>query len=190
MLPVLSTTRLTLVPISEEHLEFALALDTNADVQRYIMGKPSTRDEVIASHKRRIELTSTSQPPRGLWVGSINDGTTPVGLWMLIPSHLDNAETEAELGYRLLPQFWKKGFASEGSLAVLEYAFEKQGLKRLTGLAMRQHEATRSTLVRLGFTYVGDVPTETPLDHPEYEELDAMYELTAEQWAARTSIAT
>ena len=188
MLPTLSTARLTLVPIAEEHLDFEIGLDTDPDVQRYIMGKPSTRDEVIASHKRRIELTSSSNPPRGLWVGSIDNGTTPVGLWMLIPSHSENADTEAELGYRLLPQFWKKGYASEGSLAVLEYAFATQGLKRMTALTMRAHSATRATLVRIGFTYKGDVPTVTPLDHPEYEGLDALYELTAEQWETKRLI--
>ncbi|KAK2598149.1 hypothetical protein QQS21_005700 [Conoideocrella luteorostrata] len=189
MLPTLSTQRLTLVPVSDEHLHFEIELDTNPEVQRYIMGKPSTHDEVLASHKRRVELTSSSQPPRGLWVGSVDNGSTPIGLWMLIPAHTADPEAEAELGYRLLPQYWKQGFASEGSSAVLEYAFATQGLKRMTGLSMRAHAATRATLTRLGFTYVGDVPTDTPLDHPEYEGLDALYELTAEQWAANRSTA-
>ena len=51
-------------------------------------------------------------------------------------------------------------------------------------LSMRMHAATRKTLERLQFAYVWDVPTETPEDHPEYEELDALYELSAERWAA------
>ncbi|KAJ3497852.1 hypothetical protein NLG97_g1574 [Lecanicillium saksenae] len=183
MLPKLSTGRLTLVPLSDEHIPFEIEMNSNPDVQRYIMGRPATREEILASHRRCIAMNS-QQPPRGCWIGFFNG--TPIGEWMLLPS-TENPGSEAELGYRLMPTYWKQGFASEGASAVLRYAFEVQRLQRMTGLTMRMYAATRATLERVGFVYVGDVPTETPVDHPEYEELDAMYELTAEQWAAHKS---
>ncbi|KAJ3497663.1 hypothetical protein NLG97_g1725 [Lecanicillium saksenae] len=183
MLPTLSTERLTLVPLSDEHLPFEMVINADPQVQRYIMGRPATRDEIVASHARCLAMAAR-QPPRGVWVGSLRDTDTPVGLWALIPAEGDGAEREAELGYRLLPAYWHKGLASDGGLAVLEYAFASQKLRRMTALSMRMHTATRKTLERLGFVYVEDVPTETPQEHPEYEELDALYELPAERWAA------
>jgi [ribosomal protein S5]-alanine N-acetyltransferase len=34
-----------------------------------------------------------------------------------------NGETEIEIGYHLIPAFWKKGFATEAALAARDYAF-------------------------------------------------------------------
>jgi hypothetical protein len=49
----LQTERITLVPLADEHLEWEVELDSDFEVMRYLSGRASTREEVVASHARR-----------------------------------------------------------------------------------------------------------------------------------------
>ena len=168
MLPTLSTERLTLVPLTDQHLPFEIELDTNPDVMKYVTGQPRTEDEVLVAHAHRLSLPASS--PRGFWVGLLDD--KPIGLWMLLPTGTD---TEAELGYRLAPEAWHKGFATEGSFAVLRFAFGVLGLRKMRALAAEEHERTRRTLEGLGFRCVGR------------DGEDVLYEMTADEWRGSRS---
>jgi hypothetical protein len=50
----LHIARLTLVPLADEHLEWEVELDSDPEVMRYLSGRASSREEVEATHARRI----------------------------------------------------------------------------------------------------------------------------------------
>ena len=54
--PILRTARLLLVPLADRHLDLEVRLDSDAEVLRYISGRARSRDEVAASHARRMAL--------------------------------------------------------------------------------------------------------------------------------------
>lgn len=56
-----------------------------------------------------------------------------------------------ELGYRLLPQYWGQGLATEAGRAVMADARERLGLRRLIGLVHPDNLASVQVLSRLGF---------------------------------------
>mgnify|MGYP006403868525 CR=1 FL=1 len=60
---------------------------------------------------------------------------------------------EAELGYRLLPAFWKQGLATEAAKAVLPYAKSQLGLSRIVSLIHPDNEASKNVVKRLGFNW-------------------------------------
>ena len=181
MLPSLTTERIALQPLTDEtYLAMEIELDTSADVMRYITGNPRTEEQVMESHQRRLSLIRDS-PGRGYWVGLVEG--EPVGLWMLLPSK--KGGSEAELGYRLLPRFWRKGYASEGARAVLEYAFTKLGLSRVSAEAMAAHAGTRATLERLGLTFEGAVESESSQTSDGPKEDNVAYAITQDTWKSR-----
>ena len=45
----LHTERLTLVPLTDEHLEWEVELDSDPEVMRYLSGRASSREEVEAA---------------------------------------------------------------------------------------------------------------------------------------------
>jgi RimJ/RimL family protein N-acetyltransferase len=111
----LHSPRITLAPLSDEHLEYEIELDSDPEVMRYLgNGKARTRSEVEQLHRERLAVAALV-PGLGFWSGFI-DGAF-VGWWILEPpERLDVGprKGQAELGYRLLRRYWRRGLASEG----------------------------------------------------------------------------
>ncbi len=97
--------------------------------------------------------------------------------------HLDEAGHNGEIGYTLHPWARGNGYATEASLAILEYGFGVWGLHRFEASLDPRNEASRRVLERLGFRHegtliesfwLGDVVTD-----------DARYRLLRREWDER-----
>lgn len=82
--PTLHTARLTLAPLTDEHLELEVELDSDAEVMRYLTGRAVSRAEVERAHQRRI-AAARQVPGLGFWVGFDRDDF--IGWWILQPPH-------------------------------------------------------------------------------------------------------
>ncbi len=60
---------------------------------------------------------------------------------------------DVDIGYRLLPEYWGKGLATETSLAIMDYAKKTLGLERVIGLAMPENKASINVFPKLGMQY-------------------------------------
>jgi RimJ/RimL family protein N-acetyltransferase len=81
----------------------------------------------------------------------------------------DVSEGVYEIGFQICSKHWKRGFASEGTRAVMEYAFDKLGVSGLFAGHSRKNEASRHLLEKLGFRYSHDeYYAPTGLNHPSY----------------------
>lgn len=79
----LRTRRLRLVPLSDEHLEHEVELDSDPEVMRFLgNGRPRTRLEVERVHRQRLAVAS-AVPGLGFWIGML--GSEFVGWWLLQP---------------------------------------------------------------------------------------------------------
>jgi RimJ/RimL family protein N-acetyltransferase len=180
----LQTERIKLVPLTAEHLELEVELDSDAEVMRYLTGHARTRAQVLAAHEMRM-ATAAPVPGLGFWVGFVDEQF--VGWWLLEP--LGGAadgpvEGEAELGYRLLRRFWRQGLASEGSRELLRHAFEDLDIHRVSALTMTVNTGSRATMAAVDMTYVrtfhDDVNEE--LDGSELGAVE--YAITKDAWQA------
>jgi RimJ/RimL family protein N-acetyltransferase len=61
-----------------------------------------------------------------------------------------------ELGYRLIAGARGKGYAVEGSRAVIELAFADEGVELVWAHALRDNERSRRVMERLGMTHRED----------------------------------
>jgi RimJ/RimL family protein N-acetyltransferase len=96
-----------------------------------------------------------------------------------VPYFLPEVLPAVELGYRFNPDAWGHGYATEASVASLEYGFETVGLERI--IAIYHIENVRSGLVmqRLGMTIERDTV------HPESGDALRVYEIFRDAWRAR-----
>ena len=178
---ILRTDRLALVPLSDEHFELEVELDSDPEVMRFLTGQGRTREQVAAAHTMRL-ASAEAAPGLGFWVG-FADGQF-VGWWLLEPP--DRVEHrlvpgEAELGYRLLRRYWRQGFASEGCRELLRHAFDDLDLNRVFALTMTVNAASRATMAAVGMRYVrtffdDDGP-------PGIDQGGVEYEITRAEWA-------
>lgn len=180
----LRTDRIDLVPLSDEHLDYEVALDSDPEVMRFLTGAGRTRAQVEQAHAMRL---ATAEPVAGLgfWVGFVAEQF--VGWWLLEPTGwADEAivDGQAELGYRLLRRYWRQGLASEGSRELLRHAFEDLGLHRVCALTMAVNAASRATMVSAGLRYVRTFHDDFD-DGPAGSELgDVEYAITQQEWQA------
>jgi len=195
--PILRTARLLLVPLAERHLQLEIQLDSDPEVLRYIAGRARPRDEVVASHARRMALANKVDG-LGYWMAFGTDGggrgTTPperedegdfIGLMMLPPAHgpdQPDDPTVCDLGYRLVRRYWRQGLASEASRALLRHAFDAVGQSRVIAQAMAVNAGSRSVMEAIGMRYVRTYfrSWEDPLPGAELGEVE--YEMTREMW--------
>lgn len=182
----LQTERLRLVPLTDEHLELEVELDSDPEVMRYLTGDGRTRTQVMAAHEMRM-ATGQSVPGLGFWVGFA--GEHFVGWWLLEPPgwvEQNPIRGQAELGYRLLRRYWRQGFASEGARELLRHAFEDLGLDRVFALSMAVNTASRATMVSVGLQYVrpfhDDDDTRAAPAGSEFGDVE--YAITNDQWLA------
>ena len=169
---VLRTDRLLLEPLSDAHLEFEVELDGDPQVMRYLEPRPRTRAEVLARHRQRLAVAGQA-PGLGFWAGSV-DGVV-VGWWLLgLPERPDQgpAQGQAELGYRLLPRWWRQGLATEGAGELVRHAVADLGLRRVFAETMAVNAGSRAVLAAAGLRYVRTFhpDRETPLAGAEEDE--------------------
>jgi RimJ/RimL family protein N-acetyltransferase len=70
-----------------------------------------------------------------------------------------------EIGWRLAPQFWGRGLATEGAREVVGYAFDVAGLKSIVSFTAHANVRSRRVMEKLGMTRD---PAED-FDHPRIE---------------------
>ncbi|WP_225727412.1 MULTISPECIES: GNAT family N-acetyltransferase [unclassified Nocardia] len=181
----LHTPRIALVPLSDEHLEYEIELDAEPQVMRYLgTGQPRSRAEVERFHGRRMAVADRVDG-LGFWVGFV-DGDF-VGWWLLAPPDRPDqgpVAGQGELGYRLLPRYWRKGLASEGARELIRHGFADLGLARIFAETMAVNAASRATMNSVGLEYVRtfEQQWEEPIPGSEHGEVE--YAITRERWLA------
>jgi RimJ/RimL family protein N-acetyltransferase len=60
---------------------------------------------------------------------------------------------DVDIGYALLPEFCSQGYAFESASAVMLYASEKLGLKRVVAVTNADNKSSIRLLEKMGFKY-------------------------------------
>jgi RimJ/RimL family protein N-acetyltransferase len=185
---VLRSRRITLVPLSDEHFEYEVELETDPDVMRYLTGgRPRTRAEVEWHHRFRM-ASAERVPGLGCWVGFVEGRF--VGWWLLQPPERPDqgpVEGQGELGYRLAPRHWRKGLAGEGARALIRHGFSDLGLTRIFAETMAVNTASRATMASVGLEYTRTYQLEWDEPIPGTEQGEVEYAITRDRWLAQQS---
>ena len=149
--PTLDTGRLTLRAPNDQDYDSILRLGSDPEVMRYITyGKTQSPEEARKDLERRIQL---SRGKHGYWIAEEKYTKQFVGWFTLKP--LEN-QNDFEIGYRLLREHWGKGYATEGSKRLLQYAFHQLQLKKVLAIAMPENSASRRVMEKLGLKHRGN----------------------------------
>ena len=127
-------------------------LDSDPRVMRYIGdGKPAAR-EAVAQRLKRFLRYPTLYPDLGVWRASRRDNGAYIGWFAL---NYAGKTTDVEVGYRLLPEAWGRGFATEGASALVDYGFDDLGLRRIIGVTHPGNKASQRVLQKAGLEDAG-----------------------------------
>ncbi len=75
-----------------------------------------------------------------------------IGYCGIAVEQVDNVD-EPEIGYRLAPEFWRKGLATEAAAAVVKQGFRQFNLPYILGIVEPTNTASVRVLKKLGMKY-------------------------------------
>ncbi|GAA1314059.1 GNAT family N-acetyltransferase [Saccharothrix xinjiangensis] len=165
---ILETERLVLRPFTPSDVDLLVWLLGEPLVMRHIDdGKPVPRDRV-----EREVLPRVVGGGSGWWAAHERATGAFIG-WFELSAAGDGV---AELGYRLHPGSWGRGYATEGAKALVEHGFAA-GLTKVVATAMVVNTGSRRVLEKVGLRHVrtfhGDWPD--PVEGAEHGDVE--YEL-------------
>jgi RimJ/RimL family protein N-acetyltransferase len=150
--PVLVTERLALREFRPGDAEALYRLDSDPRVMRYIgNGSVGTRAAVVAAVTRSMRYYGT-YPGLGVWPAEDRVSGEFIG-WFCLKYVPDTVEVE--VGYRLAPSAWGRGYATEGARGVVRHGFTDLGLSRIIGLTHPDNAASQRVLRKAGLTDAG-----------------------------------
>ncbi|WP_274424569.1 GNAT family N-acetyltransferase [Chelativorans sp. YIM 93263] len=92
-----------------------------------------------------------------------------------------------EIGWRLVPEYWGKGYVSEAARAWLAFGFETLGLEEIVSFAVWNNTRSTAVMERIGMTAAPerdfDHPT-VPDTHPHLKR-HVLYRIAREEWQSR-----
>ena len=89
-----------------------------------------------------------------------------------------------EIGWRLAPEFWGNGYATEAGGELLRFGFEELDLAEIVSFAVRQNEPSMAVMHRLGMRHepAGDFDhPKVPDTHPHLKR-HVFYTLSRTDW--------
>lgn len=150
----IETERLILRDLLPEDDEGMFELDSDPVVHRYLGNKPVTTiaqsRDVIALVRRQYEETGI-----GRWATIEKKSGQFIG-WSglkFVKITENNHTNFYDVGYRLIPKFWGKGYATEAAKAALKYAFITMGVNEIIGTCHEENKASRSVLEKCGLQF-------------------------------------
>ncbi|MFE3858003.1 GNAT family N-acetyltransferase [Streptomyces griseorubiginosus] len=178
----LETERLRLRAFTEADVEDLVALDGDPEVMRFLTGgAPTPPDTIRTRTLPRLLHDHPGLGTRGYWAAEEKSTGTFLGWFEFRPLD-DTTPTVVELGYRLNKAAWGRGYATEGSRALIAKGFTDLGVERVTANTMTVNHRSRRVMEKSGLTYLRTFHTNWPDPIEGSEQGEVEYELTRAAW--------
>jgi RimJ/RimL family protein N-acetyltransferase len=128
--------------------------------------------------------TCSSRPGASGYAAAEERATGAFLGWFLFrpPRTDDPPPGEIELGYRLHRAAWGRGFATEGSRALVDRGFAELGVERVMATTMAVNAGSRRVMEKVGLRYVRTFAGEFDAPLPGSEHGEVEYALTRAEW--------
>ncbi len=156
----IETERLILRDVQEQDVDGMFELDSNTIVHQYLGKKP------IKTKQQAVEIIQfINQQYKELGIGrfaTIEKASGEFIGWSGLKLNVDKKEelngkqNFYDIGYRFLPRYWNKGYATESSKAILDFGFKKLKLKTICGAAEVENIASNRILQKIGLQFINE----------------------------------
>ncbi|GIH89849.1 GNAT family N-acetyltransferase [Planobispora siamensis] len=181
----LETDRMVLRRFTEADEDHLVELDGDPEVMRFINGgRPTPREEIrddvlpaFLGYYERFE-------GYGFWA-AVERSTGQFLGWFHFRPQKGDPPDQPELGYRLRRSAWGRGYATEGSRALIRKGFTELGVRRVVASTMTVNTGSRRVMEKSGLRLVRTFHQEWPEIIEGSEHGDVEYALDRESWEAR-----
>jgi RimJ/RimL family protein N-acetyltransferase len=181
----LETEHLILRKFAEADVDNLVELDSDPDVMHFVTGgRPTPREEILTDFLPAFLSYYERFSGYGFWAAVEKPAGEFLGWFHFRPAE-GGSPGEVELGYRLRKSAWGKGYATEGSRALIRKGFTELGVQRVLAETMAVHLASRRVMEKAGLTLTRTFHQPWPYVIEGDEHGDVEYALTQSDWAQR-----
>ena len=151
---IIETERLILRHWKTNDLENLIRLCQEPEVMRFF---PSLLDD--EQSKKLLDIFIQHQKDHEFVYFAVDDKSTNqfigfIGIkWQTYESHFTPC---IDIGWRLLPSTWGKGYATEGAKACLKYAFEQLKIEKIYSVCPKVNKASEKVMQRIGMNKIDE----------------------------------
>ena len=177
----LESARLHLRPWRDTDLPEFAAMCADPQVMRYFPAPLSRLESAALIGRIRGHFAEYGY---GLWALERKDTGAFIGFTGLMNVSFDASFAPAvEIGWRLAPEHWGLGYASEAAWAALRCAFDRLALDQVVSFTSQVNLASQKVMQAIGMQHDPDADFE----HPRLLEGDVLkphvlYRISREQW--------
>lgn len=147
----METDSLALRRFTEADEDNLFDLDSDPEVMRFLnSGTPTPREVIQSDILPRFLRYDARFPGYGFWAAIEKATREFLGWFSFRPSN--RAIGEVRLGYRLRKAAWGKGYATEGSRALIRKGFTEWGVQRVVATTYQDNLASRRVMEKVGMT--------------------------------------
>jgi RimJ/RimL family protein N-acetyltransferase len=151
----LETSRLTLRRFTEGDEDDLVELDSDPEVMRFLSGgRPTPREQI----RDRVLPGFLDYYERydglGFWAAEERSTGCFLGWFHFRPPKYEPRDGDIELGYRLRRSAWGKGYATEGSRALISKGFTDLAVDRIVAETMVVNLGSRRVMEKAGLARV------------------------------------
>lgn len=145
----METERLVLRRWLPDDADALVAVFAKPEVWHFPFRRGLTRAESEGFLQRQLDHWETEG--FGSWATELRGEGRLIGyIGLSTPSWLPEVMPAVEVGWRLHPDYWGRGLATEGGLASLRHGFETLGLDRIIGIFNPDNVSSGRVMEKLG----------------------------------------
>lgn len=173
----IETKRLILQDILPSDLDAFFEMDSHPKVHTYLGNNPITEKAQIINAIENIRQQYVDYGI-GRWAVIEKESGQFIGWSGLkyITQYKNNHIQFHDVGYRLHPTYWGKGYATESAKAAIQFGFENLQLSTIYGTANIHNKASIHALEKCGLSFV-----ETFI-HPQFNFPCVWMQLSSKDW--------
>ena len=145
-IPVLETERLRLTAFAERHFEAYASMLADASSTRFV-GDGEPLDRMNAWRSMAMLLGHWALRGYGMWAVVLKETGEFVGR---VGLHQPEGWPDLELGWMLMPNQRRHGYATEAGRVALDYAYTRLNVQRVVSLIRIDNTASERVARRLG----------------------------------------
>ena len=147
---ILETERLVLREVTADDADFILDLLNQPSFKQYIGDRGVRTLEQARAYIETRFTDSYRTNGFGLYLMELKASATPIGLCGFVSRP---TLPDPDIGFALLPQYERQGYAHEAAAAAMEYGRTKLGLERVLAITSLDNESSGRLLGKIGLTF-------------------------------------